>query len=58
MYPHTWLHPNKPPKETGVTKQASGPKDHQATNLSRENKQEHSKETRSKQTNMDLKQKA
>ena len=40
------LHPNKPPKGQ------------QITNPQRENKQEHDKEPRPKQTSMDLKQKA
>ena len=44
-------------KGVDVTKQASGLKDQQATNSQRENKQEHGKETRSKQTSTDLKQK-
>ena len=43
MYSHIWLHPNKPPKGMDATKQASGPKDHYATNPYRENKQEHVK---------------
>ena len=41
----------------GATKHASGPKDQQATNPQRENKQEHGKKPRSKQTSTDLKHK-
>jgi len=48
MCPHTWLHLSKPPKGTYATKQIGGPKDQQATNPQRENKQEHGKEPRSK----------
>ena len=40
-----------------TTKQANSPKDQQSTNPQRENKQEHDKELRCKQTSMDLKQK-
>ena len=58
MCPHTWLHLSKPPKGTYATKQIGGPKDQQATNPRRENKQEHGKEPRSKQISMDLRQKA
>ena len=58
MCPHTWLHPSKPPKGTYATKQISGPKGQQARNPHTENKQEHGKEPRSKQTSMDLRQKA
>ena len=43
MYTQTWLHPNKSPKGMGATKQASDPKDQQATNPLRQNKQEHDK---------------
>ena len=40
-----------------TTKQANSPKDQQSTNPQRENKQEHDKELRCKQTSTDLKQK-
>ena len=58
MCPHIWLYESKPPEGTDATKQASGPKDQQATNPQMENKQEQGKEPISKQTSMDLKQRA
>ena len=58
IYSYTWLYPNKPSNVTNATKQASGPKDQQATNPQMETKQEQGKEPISKQTSMDLKQRA
>ena len=52
------MHPNKPPNGWMQPNKQVNPKGQQITNPQRENKQEHDKEPRPKQTSMDLKQKA